>query len=166
MIIVALLLLLFIFAFVFIAFPLVVLINKVVGTAFEAESESLKARLSVIGPRFAEDGVRVRKSAVSLLSVGMSWVSADLRADDAALYVMQYHQFPFLFGRVTQPTITVVGRDYTGPVVGMRLTMTEHPRLDADAVVAKCEYRLGGMTLRFRSKNPPALLEALHAIYS
>jgi len=144
--------------------PIVLWANKAIGARYEREAADMKEALDRERLRYSEDGARLRVSAVAPLALGVRWLRCDLRVDDHALYVMQYH---LVFGRlrIGQPNLRVTRAEE--PRVGgfLAVPIIAEPRLEPDAVVVRVTLRWSALWLRLRTRDPGALYSAIVAMH-
>ena len=83
--------------------PLMILVNRAIGSTHDRRAALIAPYLQAEGVRFSEDGVRVRASWVAPLAVSVRWSFADVRVTSRAIYLVQHTR---MFGvRIGKPIL-------------------------------------------------------------
>jgi hypothetical protein len=76
-------------AFFVVMTPLVVLANRAIGAHYDQKAWAIAPYLDAERVVFAEDGARMRLSAVAVLAVGVQWRTVNVRVTTRAIYLFQ-----------------------------------------------------------------------------
>ncbi len=150
-------------AFFVVMAPLIFWVNYAIGSSFVREAEQMKASLGARPLAFAEDGMKLRQSAVAPLAFSVTWMLADVRVDGHALYVMRYFR---RFGRWVfgQPNLRVTWEKEERVDGFFSAYIEGEPRIEDGAVVIRVRMNVQSISLRLRPREPERLLAAIFAM--
>ncbi len=138
-----------------VALPLVTLLNRAIGKAYDDKARALEGILATEGLRFAEDDVSIRTTWIAPLAFAVRWTRANVRVTGRAIYLMQSTRF--LGKRMGQPIIALPLR---GAVLDPRTVglvtlgwLETYPRDEDGAVVLRGGLGVQRFTMRLALRD-------------
>lgn len=142
--------------------PLVLLVNRAIGSRYDERARAIAPYLQAEGVRFAEDDVRVRSSWVAPLAVAVRWTRADVRVTTRAIYLLQSAR---MFGvRIGQPILAFPLRGaILEPAVAASVTtgwLSTYPEEADRAITLKGGLGVQRFTMRVQVRDVAGFLAA------
>jgi len=142
--------------------PLVLLVNRAIGSRYDERARAIAPYLRAEGVRFAEDDVRVRGSWVAPLAFAVRWTRADVRVTTRSIYLLQSTR---MFGvRIGQPILAFPLRGAVlEPAVAASVTtgwLSTYPEEGDGAITLKGGLGLQRFTMRVQVRDVAGFLAA------
>jgi len=143
-----------------VALPLVTLLNRALGKAFDDKARAIAPILAGEGLLFVEDDVKTRGTWIAPLAVGVRPMNADVRVTTRAIYLMQHRR---MFGsRMGQPILAFPLR---GAILDPRVVMNvrvgvleTYPREEGGGVILRGTLGVQRFTLRVAVRDVAGFL--------
>jgi hypothetical protein len=152
----------FVIGFMVVMTPVVVLVNRAIGSGYDARAQQLAPYWQAEGLRFAEDEVKTRSTWIAPLAVGVRWPNMDVRVTSRAIYLVQSRR---MFGmRIGQPILAIPQPGAAlDPAIAHLVTLAwlkVPPRWENVGVVLEGGLGAQRFTMRLMLRDPRTFLAA------